>query len=150
MNSSRLPESAVYVLEKMAHGYKRLGRSSGAGFYDYNEDGTRTLWSGLKSFERRGRSAPTEDIRDRLFYIQALETFRCFDEGVIGSLADANLGTKDSSTLPPDSGGAIAMIDRIGAAAFVARARALSEQYGERFTPPIRLVELAAKGAPLV
>ena len=29
-----MPESAVYVMEKMAHGFRRLGRDAGAGFYE--------------------------------------------------------------------------------------------------------------------
>src|SRR5690606_17237537 len=32
--AGRIPESAVYVLEKMAHGYRRMGRAYGGGFYD--------------------------------------------------------------------------------------------------------------------
>ncbi|NCW81923.1 MAG: hypothetical protein EBV68_08630 [Betaproteobacteria bacterium] len=34
VKSKRMAESAVYVLEKMAHGFKRLGRAAGAGFYE--------------------------------------------------------------------------------------------------------------------
>ena len=32
-----MTEEAIYVLEKMAHGFNRMGRQAGRGFYDYEE-----------------------------------------------------------------------------------------------------------------
>src|SRR5690606_36683417 len=90
VKSKRMPESAVYVMEKMAHGYRRMGKAAGAGFYEYEDDGTVSLWSGLKAFERRSVKIPDEDVRDRLLHVQALETVRCREEGVIASLSDAD------------------------------------------------------------
>src|SRR5690606_33134684 len=125
---------AVYVMEKMAHGFRRMGREAGAGFYEYKDDGTASLWSGLKSFERRTTKLPAEDLRDRLLFIQALEAIRCIDEGVIGSLADADATLVQLGFFPADGPGEF--VNRMGAGAFVARAQALAASYGERFQPP--------------
>ena len=39
-------------------------------------------------------SSPTsQDLKDRMLFIEAVETARCFDEGVIGSTAEANIGS---------------------------------------------------------
>lgn len=144
-----MTEPAVYVMEKMAHGFRRMGRDAGAGFYEYEDDGSASLWSGLKAFERRATKLPAEDIRDRLLFMPALEAFRCLDEGVIGSLADADAALASLGILPAGAGGSSTFIDRMGTRAFVERAQALAERYGERFRPPARLIDLASRGQTL-
>ena len=131
-----MTEDAIYVLEKMAHGFNRMGREAGRGFYDYEDGEAPELWSGLKVFERRRVTIPSEDIRDRLLFRLALESMRCVEEGVVGSAADANLSSILGAGFPQPTGGAIAFAQRMGAAAFEARARELAERYGERFAPP--------------
>ncbi|MBM3408544.1 MAG: hypothetical protein FJY25_14700 [Betaproteobacteria bacterium] len=144
-----MPESAVYVLEKMSHGYKRLGRAWGAGFYDYPADGPKTLWSGLSVFARGAKRQPSlDDIRDRLLTIQALETLRCIDEGVLESVRDANIGSILGWGFPAWTGGAIQYINHVGLQRFTERAAALAAQYGERFQPPESLLARAREGKP--
>lgn len=116
--SRRMPESAVYVLEKMAHGYRRAGRAQGAGFYDYLPGEPKALWPGLAAFARGAADIPPDDIRDRLLYAPAIEA--------------AHLGE------------AAELIDRVGAARFVERANALASRYGERFRVPAALRRRAA------
>lgn len=144
-----MPEPAVYVMEKMAHGFRRMGRDAGAGFYEYEDDGSATLWSGLKAFERRTTKLPSEDIRDRLLFMPALEAVRCLDEEVIGSLTDADEVLVSLGVFPAPTGGPSAFIDRMGTRSFVERAQALADRYGERFQPPARLVDLASRDQPL-
>ena len=144
-----MPESAVYVLEKMAHGYKRMGRAFGGGFYDYPESGPKELWSGLKTFERGGRVVPPEDVRDRMLYAQALETIRCLQEGVLASSRDANVGAILGWGFPAYTGGPVQFVEHIGGHRFVERARELASRYGERFEPPVLLLERIASGTPL-
>ncbi|HKG39600.1 MAG TPA: 3-hydroxyacyl-CoA dehydrogenase, partial [Conexibacter sp.] len=86
----------------------------------------------------------------------ALETVKCIDEGVIESVADANIGSIFGIGFPAWTGGVCQYINQYGdptrngdaggPAAFVARARALAAQYGERFEPPASLVERAERG----
>lgn len=144
-----MPEPAVYVMEKMAHGFRRMGREAGAGFYEYEDDGSASLWSGLKAFERRATRLPAEDIRDRLLFAQALEAVRCLEEGVVDSLADADAALVQIGCFPAAGGGPAAFIDRMGVQAFVDRARSLAGSYGERFSPPALLVDLAGHGQTL-
>lgn len=134
-----MTEDAVYVLEKMAHGFNRMGREAGRGFYDYEDGEAPALWSGLKVFERRRVTMAPEDVRDRLLFRLAIESMRCLDEGVVGSTADANLSSILGAGFPQATGGALAFAERMGPAAFAARARELAERYGERFAPPARL-----------
>ena len=141
-----MPESAVYVLEKMAHGYKRMGKADGGGFYDYPSDEPAELWPGLKTFERGGRKVSDDDVRDRLLYIQALETLRCLQEGVVRSEDDANTGSVRGWGFPATTGGALRFIDRAGAVEFGRRARELADRYGERFAPPASLNTRAPGG----
>jgi 3-hydroxyacyl-CoA dehydrogenase/enoyl-CoA hydratase/3-hydroxybutyryl-CoA epimerase len=64
--STRFPQAAVYVIEKMAHGFRRTGRAAGGGFYDYPAEGQPTLWSGLKVFERGARAIDDAEVAARL------------------------------------------------------------------------------------
>ena len=149
VKSRRVPESAVYVLEKMAHGFKRMGRAYGGGFYDYPHDGEKSLWPGLKVFERGGRAIPFEDVKDRMLYAQAIEAVRCLEEGVLESTRDANIGAIFGWGFPAWTGGTVQFVNHVGVRAFVARARELAQRYGERFAPPASLLEHAERGTPL-
>jgi 3-hydroxyacyl-CoA dehydrogenase / enoyl-CoA hydratase / 3-hydroxybutyryl-CoA epimerase len=137
------------VIDKLVVDYDRKGRSSGAGFYEYT-DGKRTgLWSGLKeAFNSGSASIPFEDMKERMLFAEALETVKCFDEGVLTSIPDANIGSIMGIGFPPWTGGVIQYINGYegGLAGFVARARELAERYGDRFLPPASLVEKAEKG----
>ncbi len=83
-----------------------------------------------------------------MLFAEALETIKCRDEGVIESVADANIGSIFGIGFPAWTGGVLQYINGYegGPAGFVARARELAEQYGERFEPPASLVEAAERG----
>ncbi|HEV7494635.1 3-hydroxyacyl-CoA dehydrogenase NAD-binding domain-containing protein [Baekduia sp.] len=133
----------------------RAGKLRGAGFYDY-EDGKRAgLWAGLKDAFPPVADPSTislKDLEERMLFAEALETVRCLDEGVIESVADANIGSIFGIGFPAWSGGVLQYINgyvgptHTGPTGFVARARELAEQYGARFEPPASLVEKAERG----
>ena len=132
----------------------RPSRLAGAGFYDY-EDGRRTaLWPGLATeFPVAAEPLPFQDVKDRLLFVEALETAKCFEEGVIESAAAANIGSIMGIGFPAMTGGAAQFMSgyedaagRIGLAAFVGRADELAERYGDRFQATAYLRELAASG----
>jgi 3-hydroxyacyl-CoA dehydrogenase/enoyl-CoA hydratase/3-hydroxybutyryl-CoA epimerase len=133
---------AEAVVEKMI-GLSRPSRLSGAGFYEY-VDGKRTqLWPGLREEFKSGTSKPPlQDMIDRMLFAEALETQKCFDEGVITTTADANIGSIMGIGFPPWTGGAAQFITGYpgGKAAFVARAKELAAKYGDRFNPPASLL----------
>ncbi|QBX55564.1 3-hydroxyacyl-CoA dehydrogenase [Nocardioides seonyuensis] len=147
------PSGAEAVIDKMIE----LGRSSklkGAGFYEYDDAGKRQgLWAGLaEHFPVAEEQIPFADIADRQLVIEAIETVKCMDEGVLRSSAEANIGSIFGIGFPPPTGGAIQYINGFegpagrGPAGFVARARELAASYGERFEPPASLVAVAEAG----
>ncbi|PQZ90706.1 MULTISPECIES: 3-hydroxyacyl-CoA dehydrogenase NAD-binding domain-containing protein [Pseudomonas] len=142
---------ATVVIDWLVRDCQRAGKAAGGGFYEYPSDGQKHLWPELKSrFERPDRRIPAQDVRDRLLFIQAIETVRCVEEGVLTSTADANVGSIFGIGFAAWTGGALQFINQYGLNDFIARARYLAEQYGERFTPPALLLEKAAQGTQFV
>jgi 3-hydroxyacyl-CoA dehydrogenase / enoyl-CoA hydratase / 3-hydroxybutyryl-CoA epimerase len=111
----------------------RIGRRAGQGFYDYDSDGNRSLWPELDQFKLRDLDTSIEDAQDRILFIQAIETLRCLNEGVLRSEAEANLGSIFGIGFPPYTGGAIQFIRGVGIEEFAARAKVLGNRYGARF-----------------
>ena len=83
---------------------------------------------------------------DRILYIQAIETARCMEEGVLRTAADANLGAIFGWGFAPQHGGPLQYINACGVPGFVRRAQQLAAAYGERFEPPQLLVDMAENG----
>ncbi|MCZ4516324.1 3-hydroxyacyl-CoA dehydrogenase NAD-binding domain-containing protein [Streptomyces sp. ActVer] len=141
------------VIDRMVDEFGRPGRSGGAGFYEYGDDGKRGgLWPGLREhFTRAGAveaEIPFRDMQERMLFSEALDTVRLLEEGVLTSVADANIGSIFGIGFPGWTGGVLQYINGYegGLPGFVARARELAERYGERFAPPALLVEKAEKG----
>jgi 3-hydroxyacyl-CoA dehydrogenase/enoyl-CoA hydratase/3-hydroxybutyryl-CoA epimerase len=137
------------VIDRMIDEFDRKGRSSGAGFYEY-VDGKRTrIWPGLReAFNSGSAQVPFKDLQERMLFAEALETVKCFDEGVLTSVQDANIGSIFGIGFPAWTGGVIQYINQYegGLAGFVARARELAERYGDHFLPPESLVKKAESG----
>jgi 3-hydroxyacyl-CoA dehydrogenase / enoyl-CoA hydratase / 3-hydroxybutyryl-CoA epimerase len=129
----------------------RPGKLEGAGFYDY-ADGRRTgFWPGLAAAfppVDDPSQISLRDLEERMMFAEALETVKCIDEGVIESVADANIGSIFGIGFPGWTGGVLQYINGYdgGPAGFVERARELAERHGERFEPPASLVEKAERG----
>lgn len=131
-----MTDEAVYVLEKMAHGFNRMGRAAGRGFYDYDDDeASPQLWSGLKVFERRRVTIPAEDVRDRLVHMLALTAAACLERGTVARADDADLAAVLGAGYPAQEGSALGLIAQTRSEAFTARARELAAKYGPRFMP---------------
>src|SRR5688500_6811258 len=83
---------AEAVIDTMIGG-GRPSKLKGAGFYEYDESGKRQgLWAGLAEEFPAAESQPElRELEDRMLFIEAVETARCFDEGVISSTAEANI-----------------------------------------------------------
>ncbi|MBD0678331.1 3-hydroxyacyl-CoA dehydrogenase NAD-binding domain-containing protein [Pseudomonas sp. PSB11] len=138
---------AYAVIDLLLSEYKRAGKAAGGGFYEYPAGRQKQLWPELKTrFEKADGQISPKDVRDRLLFVQAIETVRCVEEGVLTSTADANVGSIFGIGFAAWTGGALQFINQYGVKDFVARAQYLAGQYGERFAPPALLLEKAAKG----
>ncbi|MFB6604472.1 3-hydroxyacyl-CoA dehydrogenase NAD-binding domain-containing protein [Streptomyces noursei] len=152
------PHPADAVIDRMVDEFDRPGRSGGAGFYDYGDDGRRAgLWPGLREhFQQEGAAVPFRDMQERMLFSEALDTVRCLEEGVLTSVADANIGSILGIGFPGWTGGVLQYIngyqggpgreELVGLPGFVARARELQAAYGDRFAPSALLVEKAERG----
>ncbi|WP_397448866.1 3-hydroxyacyl-CoA dehydrogenase NAD-binding domain-containing protein [Pseudomonas sp. NA-150] len=135
------------VIDLLLNEYKRSGKAAGGGFYDYPAGAAKHLWPELKlRFEKADGQISAQDVRDRLLFIQAIETVRCVEEGVLMSTAEANVGSIFGIGFAAWSGGALQFINQYGLKDFIARAQYLTEQYGERFEPPALLLMKASQG----
>ncbi|MFI5907762.1 3-hydroxyacyl-CoA dehydrogenase NAD-binding domain-containing protein [Dactylosporangium sp. NPDC051541] len=144
------PSAADELLDRMVDDFDRPGRSGGAGFYEY-QDGKRTrLWTGLREhFADPSADVPFADMQERMLFAEALESVKCLDEGVLTSVADANVGSILGIGFPAWTGGVLQYINQYqgGLPGFIARAEELAARYGDRFTPPALLRAKAAEGS---
>ncbi|MDQ1743345.1 MAG: 3-hydroxyacyl-CoA dehydrogenase / enoyl-CoA hydratase / 3-hydroxybutyryl-CoA epimerase [Pseudonocardiales bacterium] len=134
----------------------RPGRLRGAGFYDYDETGKRVgLWPRLaEEFPLQGDPAERDlvELQERMLFAEAVESVRCLEEGVLNTVADANIGSIMGIGFPPWTGGVLQYVNGYrgdtgtGPAGFLARAEQLAERYGERFSPPALLAKKAENG----
>jgi 3-hydroxyacyl-CoA dehydrogenase/enoyl-CoA hydratase/3-hydroxybutyryl-CoA epimerase len=135
------------VIDQMVTQFDRGGRAAGAGFYDY-ADGKRVgLWQGLGEHFGAGSREPDLpfiDMQERMLFVEAIESVKCLDEGVLRSVPEANIGSILGIGYPAWTGGVLQYINGYpgGPAGFVARARELAARYGQRFDPPASLVAL--------
>ena len=143
------PNPGVWVMETMYVKNGRAGRKNGKGFYDYPEKGQKSLWRGLADLypPKPEYDWPSvEELKKRLLYAQALDAVRCMEEGVLTDPEDGDVGGIFGLGFAPYTGGPLSLIDTVGVAKFVQECDALAKKYGERFTPPKLLRDMAAKG----
>ena len=130
----------------------RVGRKAGKGFYDYDDKGKPAgLWPEVSDIAgvtvNECPPALKKELTSRLLVRQCIEVARCFEEGVITSPRDADVGSILAWGFAPYSGGCISYIDLFwGVPGFVAEGDRLADAYGERFRPNALLRDMAAKG----
>jgi 3-hydroxyacyl-CoA dehydrogenase / enoyl-CoA hydratase / 3-hydroxybutyryl-CoA epimerase len=137
------------LLEEMVEKRTRYGRKNGKGFYDYPQNGPKRLWPGLRDLQPAWLDPGTIDIdvlKHRLLAIQALESARCIEEGVVTDVREADVGSILGFGFAPFTGGTISYIDGVGVRAFVELCDALAKHHGERFKPSKLLLDMAKKG----
>ena len=125
---------AVEMLDKMVND-GRNGRDVKSGFYEYHRNGERQLWQGLKA------STPTPqydtvEVTERLLFVQVLEALWCLQEGVIGTVAEGNIGSIFGWGFPSVRGGVFQFINDYGIKSFMGKCEIYEKRHGQRFKIP--------------
>jgi 3-hydroxyacyl-CoA dehydrogenase/enoyl-CoA hydratase/3-hydroxybutyryl-CoA epimerase len=135
------------VVRRFVEELERGGRKFGRGFYDYPEGGRKRLWSGLAQlYPVRSEQPSLDEVKSRLLYVQAMESVRCLDEGVLTHPADGDLGSILGWGFPTWTGGTLTLVETVGVSRFVKECDRLARQHGDRFRPTRKLRTLAAAG----
>lgn len=137
--------SGFAVCEKLL-AVNRPGKAAGAGFYEYPQGGTKYLWPELTNMFPQQTPLEQQEMIDRMLIVQALDTVRCLEEGVLRSVADANIGSIFGWGFSPFNGGTLQYINGAGLKNVIEKAKALEAKYGERFAVPKLLQDKADKG----
>lgn len=128
---------------------KRYGQKTRAGFFDY-ADGDKRLWPELTTHFPPAAAQPAlEEVKRRLLHIQAIETLRCLEEGIVQRPQDADVGSILGWGFCPFWGGVASYADQVGAKRLEAECDELAARLGPRFAPPQLLRTLAREGRSL-
>ncbi len=139
------------VVRSMVKQFDRPGKKAGKGFYDYPQGESKRLWPQLHDhYPPQEALLSIDEMVRRITFIQAIETVRCLDEGVLTTTADANLGSVFGWGFAPFKGGTLQFINDFGLAAFADEADRLTQTYGARFKTPERIRQMAQAGETFV
>jgi 3-hydroxyacyl-CoA dehydrogenase / enoyl-CoA hydratase / 3-hydroxybutyryl-CoA epimerase len=126
------------------------GKKNGKGFYLYQgrkRGGPDTsLYSKISPGSRGKEKISHEEVVDRAVLLMIKEAVLCLEEKIIDGpdLLDAALIF--GVGFPPFRGGLLKYADKIGAKTIVEKLAAYANKYGDRFAPPISLIEMANGG----
>ena len=138
------PGPADPVIDLMTEKLNRLGRANGRGFYEYPDNGKKYLWPELKKhFPPTKNPLSQNKMMERMLFVQVIETIRCYEENVVTSVEDANIGSIFGWGFAPLKGGTLQFVNDYGIQEFEKQAQKLAKKYGERFAPPELLIEMA-------
>jgi len=137
----------AYQIQKDMVENGREGKKTRAGFYDYPEKGKKKLWPGLaEKFTPKVDALEKSLIAKRLMHRQALESYRCLDEGILRRSTDGDIGSILGWGFPIYTGGTLSYIDYVGIQQFVADCDTFMDRFGERWKVPDSLRKLAKSG----
>jgi 3-hydroxyacyl-CoA dehydrogenase / enoyl-CoA hydratase / 3-hydroxybutyryl-CoA epimerase len=138
------PRAIDRILKELVVNRGRFGRKNAKGFYDYPQEGRKRLWAGIAEVAPASSNGfDVERLKERLLLIQALETARCFAEGVLTDVREADVGAILGFGYAPFTGGPLSSIDTVGPATFVDKCKAYADELGPRYQPPALLLDMA-------
>jgi len=146
-NKPKYAMRSYEIIKNLVENHGRTSKKDGKGFYDYPKGEKKKLWKGLADiFPPDINMLDKETIAKRIMHRQALESFRCLDEGVLNSVTDGDIGSVLGWGFPIYTGGALSYIDFVGVREFVADCDNFMERFGERRLVPDSLRALAEAG----
>ena len=86
-----------------------------------------------------------EDIQNRLMMSQTLEAVKALEEGVLMDIREGDVGAILGWGFAPSTGGPLSWLDILGPVKAKAICDDLTARYGDRFTAPDLLNDMAAK-----
>ncbi len=131
----------------------RYGQKTGSGFYCYSKDKRgrplkvvdseiteliSSIAAPMKAFDR-------DEIINRMMLPMIIETIRCFEEKVVASVAEIDMGLIYGIGFPPFRGGALRYADAIG----IHQVCQLARQYtdlGKAYEPTAKMLSMAKEG----
>ena len=82
------------ILDIMVNEFGRFGRENRKGFYEYPKNSKKYLWAELgKILSLKQNNIPQQEMIDRLLFSQIIESLYCYEEGVLNSIIEANIGS---------------------------------------------------------
>lgn len=131
----------------------RLGQKNGKGFYQYENDKRgkpqKKLDPSVNEIIASVQSAPADiekqDMIDRLMVPLCIESARCLEDNIVSSAAEVDMGLVYGVGFPPFRGGALHHVDKMGLAAFCARADEFAH-LGPLYHPTEKMREMAKSG----
>lgn len=133
--------------------HKRFGQKNGAGFYQYEQDKKgkpkkvvdESVYGLLNEVCAVRKSFDDEEIIARMMLPLCMETVRTLEDGVVDSVAEADMALIMGIGFPLFRGGALKYIDSLGVAEFVE----LADKYAHispLYAPTDKLREMAREG----
>ena len=146
-NKPAFQERSYKMQKDLVDNHDRKGKKWGAGFYDYPKGLPKKLWPGLaEKYNANVDYLDKETVGKRILHRQAIEAFKCLEEGVLNSVVDGDLGSVLGWGFPIFTGGALSYIDFVGMQQFVAECDDFSSRFGARFAVPDGLRALSEAG----
>lgn len=138
---------AVRVLDKMIDELDRPGAKKRAGFYQYPVEEEPRIWTDLADLypQRPAQECDIPEMIDRFLIAQVLEAVWCMQEGVIQSIAAANLGSIYGWGFPAFRGGVIQFIHDCGLDQFLEKCLDFQKKHGRRFQVPRQLKKILSE-----
>lgn len=121
------------VLRHFVNDLNRKGKTSKAGFYEYDDDGNKKLWEGLQEEFNFNHDYDLKEIEERLFFIQSLEALRCIEKEVLDTEEEANIGSIFGWGFPSYKGGVLQYIEDYGKEKFIKRAAEYEKRLGKKY-----------------
>ena len=129
----------------------RKGRKNGRGFYLYGAKGRKSkkqpdpaIYSLIGTGQKREVAAA--EIIERCVMLMLNEAARCYDEQVVRSARDGDIGAVFGIGFPPFLGGPFRYMDALGADNVAATLQRLATRFGPRFMPCEALIKRAEQG----
>ena len=123
------------ILDIMVNEFGRFGRENRKGFYEYPKNSKKYLWAELgESLSLKQNNIPQQEMIDRLLFSQVIESLYCYEEGVLNTIIEANVGSIYGWGFPYP--GILEFINSFGIKNFIKRSSYLCRMYGNHFNLP--------------